>query len=138
MDTKPADLSNFKNGDLTTLSRQNSNSLFVTLQSPKAKLKCLKMSDFQGENRSTCSVGQETCKHDVNFTDGEEECVTLDGILFDGLQVGQVLFRKSGRVCASDGESTAEVTSLSFLPGNLTSAVGRDLGVLRSNRRRHL
>lgn len=96
------------------------------------------MSDFQGEHRFTCSAGQETCKHDISFPDGADECVTLDGILFDGIRVGQVLFRKSGRVCASDGESTAEVTLLSFLPGNLTSAVLFDLGVLRSNRRRRL
>lgn len=96
------------------------------------------MYDFQGDRRFSCSVDQETCKNNVDFPEGEEECVTLDGTLFDGLQVGQVLFRKSRRVCAADGESTAEVTSLSFLPGNLTSAVVSDLGVLRSNRRRRL
>lgn len=120
------------------MSRQNSNSLFVTLQSTKSQIKYLKMSDFQGDYRFYCSVGQKTCKHDVDFPEGVEECITLDGTLFDGLPVGQVLFRKSPRVCAIDGESTAKVTSLSFLLGNLTSAVVSDLGVLRSNRGRRL
>lgn len=68
-------------------------------------------------------MGQETCKHDVDFPEGAEECVTLDGILFDGLKVGQVLFRKSGRVCASVGESTVQVTSLSFLSFAVTVLV---------------
>lgn len=78
------------------------------------------MSDFQEHHRFTCPVGQKTCKCDVNFTEGAEECVTLEGTLFDGARVGQVLFRKSARVCASEsGESTAEVTSLSFLPGGI-------------------
>lgn len=83
-------------------------------------------------------MGQKTCKHGIDFPEEVEECVTLDGTLFDGGEVGQVSFTKTARVCASDGESTAEVTSLSFLLGNLTSTVVSDLGVLRSNRRRRL
>lgn len=91
------------------------------------------MSDFQEEPEFSCSVGQKTCKHDLDFPKGAEECVTLEGTLFDMSRVGQVSFRKSARVCAHDGESTSEVTSLTFLPGNLTSTVVSDLGVLRSN-----
>lgn len=83
------------------------------------------MSDFQGDHRFSCPASQKTCKHDVDFPEGAEECVKLDGTLFDGPRVGHVLIRTSARVCASDGESTAEVTSLSFLPGEF-------------NKRRHL
>lgn len=34
--------------------------------------------------------------------------MTLDGILFDTSVVNQIFFKKTERICKSDGESTAE------------------------------
>lgn len=57
--------------------------------------------DSQGRQRFTCTAVERHCRGEVAFPDGAEECVTLDGRLFDGNGIGQVLFRKTDRVCTS-------------------------------------
>lgn len=51
---------------------------------------------------------EETCKHDALIPEGAEYCVTLDGILFAGNLVHQILFKTSERICAMAAASTLE------------------------------
>lgn len=56
------------------------------------------LSDFQGKEKFSCKAKEMKCKHEITLPDGEE-CVTLDGWLFDGIGVGQVRFKETGRIC---------------------------------------
>ena len=48
------------------------------------------------------------CKHNIIFPEGLEHCVRLDGVLFAGDLVGQILFKKSDRICAVTTASKLE------------------------------
>ncbi|CAF95350.1 unnamed protein product [Tetraodon nigroviridis] len=56
-------------------------------------------SDY-GNEAFSCSVKEETCKRDLVIPEGANDCITLDGILFAGNLVDQILFRKSEHICA--------------------------------------
>ncbi|XP_068177298.1 interferon gamma receptor 1 [Antennarius striatus] len=49
-----------------------------------------------GDEDFGCALNEENCKHDITYP---SECITLSGMLLDRIGVGQVLFRKTGRVC---------------------------------------
>ncbi|TWW59059.1 interferon gamma receptor 1 [Takifugu flavidus] len=52
-----------------------------------------------GQEDFSCSVKEETCKNDFVIPLDANNCVTLDGILFDRIRVGQVLFKKTESIC---------------------------------------
>lgn len=66
------------------------------------------LSDFQGVGkRFSCTAKEMKCKHDITLPDGEE-CVTLDGWLFDVIGVGQVQFKGTGRICDNKAAGEAQ------------------------------
>lgn len=52
----------------------------------------------QGSFKASCST-EETCNCDVSFHEGAEKCVTLRGMLFFGIGVKQMEFRKTPKIC---------------------------------------
>ncbi|XP_042340339.1 interferon gamma receptor 1 [Plectropomus leopardus] len=49
----------------------------------------------------TCTLEQEQCKRDISFPEKVDKCVILKGWLNAGNNVGEVMFRKTHRVCPS-------------------------------------
>ncbi|XP_073327931.1 interferon gamma receptor 1 [Pagrus major] len=56
----------------------------------------------QKDFKKVCTVTEHICKLEIPFLDGVEKCVTLSGLLFDSIGVGQISFRKPERVCVDD------------------------------------
>lgn len=61
-------------------------------------------------------------------------CVTLDGILFDEIGVGQVLFNKIERICPAVGKSKAAFTKGELHKvGNKTPPLPAGIGLLNGS-----
>lgn len=58
----------------------------------------------------TCTAEQEICKQDISFPEDVEKCVRLKGWLNAGNNVGKVVFRETGRICASTSTELHAVT----------------------------
>lgn len=50
------------------------------------------------------------------FPEGKEHCVTLDGILVAGNRVGQILFNRTGRICAAESKLEAVCAAVRRVP----------------------
>ncbi|XP_061771457.1 interferon gamma receptor 1 isoform X2 [Nerophis ophidion] len=69
-----------------------------------------------GDVKGSCRADQETCRVDVDFPDGVDQCVKLNGTISD--KAGRLIeFRQTAPVCLvqPDGEGLATMTLILFL-----------------------
>lgn len=59
------------------------------------------VSSDSGDFDGFCETQQDNCKRDIPFPEDVEKCVSIKGWLFAGNFVGEVGFRKTGRICAT-------------------------------------
>ncbi|KAF3688085.1 hypothetical protein EXN66_Car003757 [Channa argus] len=82
--------------------------LKLAVKRSDASLKLIISTD-NGTFEHSCTMKDLTCKHDVMFPDGVEQCVTLTGWLCSRNCIEEVMFNKTGRICVSILDSNLNV-----------------------------
>ncbi|XP_070840940.1 interferon gamma receptor 1 [Chaetodon trifascialis] len=68
-----------------------------------------------GETNCDCTAKDENCRCAISLLEGVEPCVTLKGTLFDGIGVGQMMFRQTDRFCDSNTAEPQVITLVVLL-----------------------
>ncbi|XP_041789472.1 interferon gamma receptor 1 isoform X2 [Chelmon rostratus] len=73
------------------------------------------VSSKHGDVANDCTVKEENCRCDISFPEGVDKCVSLRGMLFDGIGVNQVMFRQTGDICESNEAGVHVITLVVLL-----------------------
>ncbi|KAM6942382.1 interferon gamma receptor 1 [Lycodopsis pacificus] len=110
----PVDL--IENGSGATVSFVNPLLFYTELkEAPKSDLATFKfaVSSNNGDSEGACEAN-EICKLDISFPEGAEKCIKkMKGWLYEGSYVRYIVFRETGRLCAS--KSTGDSTDVHML-----------------------